>query len=252
MQNNAYNMNAQVTKDPSNNPPDAAPEKGSPRNQTIEEAPRNRLRNYQALRGSRLRRLWLKTYIRFIKLRGEPREIALGFALGLFIATSPTMGVQMVLAIFVAALFKCSKLAAAIAVWITNPLTAPFIYGLTYVIGAKMLGLSTLRGLVGEPTLSTLLNAIKKAPELLAAMTLGGIVLGIPLAIVGYYLSYAALLKYQEGLKAKVQKQKERMRLKSKRLKEAVDLQKERIRLKKESLKKKRGQRNKARKKKKR
>ena len=245
-------MNTQVKKDPSKNPPDAASEKGSLRNQTLEDPPRNRLGNYQALRRSRLRRLWLKAYIRFIRLRGEPREIALGFALGLFIATSPTMGVQMVLAIFIAALFKWSKIAAAIAVWVTNPLTAPFIYGLTYVIGAKILGLSTLRGLVGEPTLSTLLNAIKKAPELLAALTLGGIVLGIPLAIAGYYLSHAALLKYQRGLKAKLQIQKERLRLKRKRLKEKVDLQKERIRLKKESLKKKRGQRKKARMKKKR
>lgn len=90
------------------------------------------MRNFQALRRSPLRRMLLKTYIRFLKLRGEPREIALGFALGVFIAFSPTIGVQMVLAIFLAALLKWSKLAVAVAVWISNPLTAPFIYGVTY------------------------------------------------------------------------------------------------------------------------
>jgi uncharacterized protein len=210
-------------------------------------AQRNNIRNYQALRKSRFRRLLLKTWIRFRKLRGEPREIALGFAAGLFIAVSPSMGVQMALAVFVAALFKWSKLAAAIAVWISNPLTAPFIYGLTYFIGAKMLGLHTLRGLVGEPGLSTLIRAIKKAPELLAAMTLGGIVIGIPLAIVGYYVSHAAVLKYQQGLKEKVRIQKERMLLRKESLKEKIQQQGERIRLRKESLKKKKSQRKKSR-----
>ena len=194
----------------------------------------------------------LKTYIRFLKLRGEPREIALGFALGVFIAFSPTIGVQMVLAIFFAALLKWSKLAAAIAVWISNPLTAPFIYGVTYFIGARLLGIHTLRGLASEPSLSTIINALKKAPELMAALTVGGLVVGIPLAIVGYYLSYAAVMSYQKNLKAKVERQKERLRSKKEVLKEKVIIQKERIRLKKESIKAKRDKRKKARKKKKR
>lgn len=212
----------------------------------------NKLKQFHALRRSPWRRLLLKTYIRFLKLRGEPRQIALGFAMGLFVAVSPTIGVQMGLAIFVAMLFKWSKLAAAIAVWITNPLTAPFIYGLTYLIGARILGLSTLRGLVGEPNLSTLVHALKKAPELLAAMTLGGIIIGIPLAVAGYYLAFAAVMQYQQRLKAKVEVQKERLRLKKDHLKEKVQLQKEILRMKRESLKKKRAQRKKGRKKKKR
>jgi uncharacterized protein (DUF2062 family) len=33
-----------------------------------------------------------KFYRKFLKLRGDPREIALGFALGLFIGMSPIMG----------------------------------------------------------------------------------------------------------------------------------------------------------------
>jgi uncharacterized protein (DUF2062 family) len=77
-----------------------------------------------------------KTYERFLKIRGTPREIGLGFAIGLFVGMSPTMGFQMAIAVFLAAVFKWNKISAAAAVWITNPVTAPIIYGVTYFIGA--------------------------------------------------------------------------------------------------------------------
>lgn len=213
---------------------------------------RSKMQNVQALRGNPLRRLLLRTYIRFLKLRGSPREIALGFALGLFVAVSPTMGVQMAMAIFLAALFKWSKLAAAIAVWVTNPLSAPFIYGLTYFIGARLMGLHTLRNLMGEPNLNALIEAVKKAPEILAAMTLGGIIIGIPLAIVGYYLAYTAVVQYQQRLKDKIAVQKARMRHNKEILKEKMHEQAERLRQKRENRKKKRAQRKKAERKKRR
>ena len=37
--------------------------------------------------------------LRFIRLRGQPDEIAKGFALGIFIGMTPTLGFQMVLAV---------------------------------------------------------------------------------------------------------------------------------------------------------
>jgi uncharacterized protein (DUF2062 family) len=89
----------------------------------------------------RLYAAWRKVYERILKIRGEPREIALGMGLGLFVAMSPTMGFQMVIAIFLATLFKWNKIAAALGVWLTNPLTAPFIYGLTYLVGSFVIGL---------------------------------------------------------------------------------------------------------------
>ena len=43
-------------------------------------------------------------YERFLKIRGDPREIALGFALGLFIGMTPFMGFHTASAVFLAAL----------------------------------------------------------------------------------------------------------------------------------------------------
>ncbi len=152
-----------------------------------------------------------KTYARFLKIRGTPREVALGCALGLFVAMSPTMGFQMAIAIPIAALFKWNKLAAAMAVWVSNPITAPFIYGPTYYVGAKLSGMSLGLNAADAASGSTMLTFAEKAPKIFGAMTLGGVVLGLPLAVIGYYCAFFALQKYQDEIKAKIVHTKEQL-----------------------------------------
>lgn len=73
-----------------------------------------------------------------IKLRSSPRAIAGGFGLGTFIAFTPTVGVQLILAVVVATLFNMNRPAAMIPVWITNPVTVAPIYTFNYWLGAKV------------------------------------------------------------------------------------------------------------------
>ena len=94
-------------------------------------------------------------FLRFIRLRGTPEEVAKGFALGIFIGMTPTFGVQMPIAFFFAWLLRENKLAAIIGVWVTNPLTAPFIYASEYEIGRLLRGMERL-SLPTEYTLDTL------------------------------------------------------------------------------------------------
>ncbi|RME37621.1 MAG: DUF2062 domain-containing protein [Deltaproteobacteria bacterium] len=77
--------------------------------------------------------------IRFVRLKGTPREVGRGFALGIAIGLTPTFGFQMILAAVAAWLLRESKVAAVLGVWITNPLTAPVIYTLEYETGRTML-----------------------------------------------------------------------------------------------------------------
>ena len=79
--------------------------------------------------------------IRLMRLKDSPDRIARGMALGLFIGMTPTFGVQMGLALVLALLLRENKLAAVLGVWVTNPLTAPFIYGLEYEVGRRLLHL---------------------------------------------------------------------------------------------------------------
>lgn len=70
-----------------------------------------------------------------VALHGRPEQIALGAAIGVFVALTPTVGFQMILAAVIATWCRASRPAAVIPVWITNPLTIAPIYALTYQFG---------------------------------------------------------------------------------------------------------------------
>lgn len=69
------------------------------------------------------------------KFRGSPQAIAGGFSLGLFLALTPTIGLQLIIAVFLATIFKLSRPAALISVMVTNPLTVPPIFTFNYWVG---------------------------------------------------------------------------------------------------------------------
>lgn len=77
-------------------------------------------------------RRWLRP---FLSRRGAPEDIALGAAIGIGVAFTPTIGMQMLLAYFIATWLKASRAAAVIPVWITMPVTIPPIYAFTYTVG---------------------------------------------------------------------------------------------------------------------
>lgn len=152
-------------------------------------------------------------YNRFIRLRGNPRQIALGFALGLFIGMSPTMGFQMVVAAFCAALLGWNKWSAAAGVWITNPVTAPAIYALNYWVGAGLLKMGWPEGTAESLEFQGIVSGVlQKTPHVLASLTLGGIVLGAPLAFVGYWAALWAVGRYRGKVKARLESTRQRLR----------------------------------------
>ena len=169
-----------------------------------------------------------RIYERFLKIRGRPREIALGFALGIFIGMTPTMGIQIPIAVFFAAMLKWSKISAAFGVWITNPFTSPFIYGFTYIVGAKVLRLKVKMTFPEDFSWSIVKELLENAPVIFGAMTIGGILIGFPLAILSYYLSFAAVNKYQQRIKDKMAVQKARLVNSKEKLKK--EIRKRRIR----------------------
>jgi uncharacterized protein len=64
-----------------------------------------------------------------------PERIARGAAAGIFVAWTPTFGMQTVIAIAAAALVRGNKAAVIPMVWVTNPLTNPAIYTFSYLVG---------------------------------------------------------------------------------------------------------------------
>ena len=145
-----------------------------------------------------------RAYTRLLKIRGTPHEIALGLALGIFMGMTPFLGLHFLLAIFWAILLKGNKISAAIGSLILNPITAPFLYGLNYFIGARLVGLQHSFSWPRGEGLRTFLNLLSQTPEIIWAMTVGGIVIGLPLAVLGYFLSFSLIRRYQEDIKHKI------------------------------------------------
>jgi uncharacterized protein len=125
--------------------------------------------------------------VRFMRLRGTPDEIAKGLALGVFIGLTPTLGFQMIIAIFLAILLRENKLAAALGVWVTNPLTAPFIYTLEYETGRLLLGMARVR----FPTELSFSTLQAMGWDVLLPLTVGSLIYGIILTP----LTYAVTLR---------------------------------------------------------
>jgi len=75
----------------------------------------------------------------FVRSNDSSRQIAGGIALGVLVAFSPTMGLQMLIAALLTTALGCSRLPALAAVYITNPFTAIPIYIFCYVVGVQIL-----------------------------------------------------------------------------------------------------------------
>ena len=71
-----------------------------------------------------------------VRLRRSPRAIAGGFALGAFLALTPTFGVQIPLVLVLATLLNLNRPAAFATVWITNLATFAPLYTFNYWIGS--------------------------------------------------------------------------------------------------------------------
>jgi len=69
-----------------------------------------------------------------------PHRIALGVALGMFVAFTPTFGAQMVLVVFLAWLCRANHAIGLPLVWISNPATMVPIYWFCYKVGERLVG----------------------------------------------------------------------------------------------------------------
>lgn len=146
---------------------------------------------------------------KLLQLDDTPESIALGAAVGMFIAWTPTVGIQMVVVILLALVIPMNRLAALIVIYISNPLTMIPMYYLEYLLGLQILGdqgmnydefLVFFNEILEIANRETFWTATKVFLEqlgypVLKALTVGGTLLGILTAIPTYPLT----LKWVKG-----------------------------------------------------
>jgi uncharacterized protein (DUF2062 family) len=181
------------------------------RNDSVKKDPRKS--------SDRLFRMLKLIYYRFVRLRGTPEQISLGLSLGIFVGMTPFLGAHTVIAVALASLFKWSKITAAIGVMITNPFTAPLIYPVTYKLGAMVTAFSNPSqwSRIFEP--GGVIGLMKSSPIIVIDLIVGGVIIGLPLSFVSYYIAMYAVSRARRRLKIR----KARRALKRAALKKAIE-----------------------------
>ena len=92
-------------------------------------------------RYAKLKWINLKRIIKKLaRSHSSAHDLAMGAAIGFFVGMLPIMGIQMVVAAAIAVIFRVSKIAAIIPVWISNPFTFIPLYGFNYWLGHVLTG----------------------------------------------------------------------------------------------------------------
>ena len=148
-------------------------------------------------RTSRLRfiaRIRLKLKM-MLSLDVSPRVLAKSSALGALIGISPYVGTQTYIALFVFFYFNLPVYPLMIGVYITNPVTIPFIFAFTTKVGLILLGMdSTFTFDWNNVTLSSLFEAGK---TLFIPFIVGTHFVGIICAVLTYFIIYFIAARYK-------------------------------------------------------
>ncbi len=145
---------------------------------------------------------------RVLHVDDTPHRIALGLAIGIFITWTPTIGLQMVLTVLLAALMRANKLVGVPFVWISNPITALPLYGFNFLVGRWVLPGSYPWKLFQD----SVANAVRfnggwidriiawwqATWFVFAPLWVGSILMGLILATVSYFVTRCAVVTYRK------------------------------------------------------
>lgn len=96
------------------------------------------------------KRLMRYYYTKIVRTPGTPEFVARGWALGVAVGCIIPVFCQLLVAIPLSFVFRCSKIGAISGTFITTPPTAIFIYPVQIWIGAKLIGSDLASGAAGR------------------------------------------------------------------------------------------------------
>lgn len=135
-------------------------------------------------------------YVEFISLKGEPREIAAGIAIGVFIGIMPIIPFHTVLIILLGFLLKQNITAGILSSWIVaNPVTVPFLYTTEYHLGKYLLDGKQHQVVLND---YAIFEIIGRGWTIAYPLLIGGLVLASFFAIPAYFITYRLILKVRK------------------------------------------------------
>lgn len=142
-------------------------------------------------------------YYRMVRLNGTPSYLARGMAVGLFVAFLMPVGLQTIVALPLAFVFRASKVLAFVGTMATNYATMLVLYPLQCWLGSYLLfrPLSYalfkqhITAFLATPTLE---NFWQLGLEILLPFFAGGLFLAVIFAVAGYYATYHLVAGYRQ------------------------------------------------------
>ena len=160
-----------------------------------------------------VQQMFRANFRRLLTLDDPPERTARAFAIGVFIAFSPFLGLHTIMATLVAFIFRFNKIAIYSGTFINNPvLTLVPIIIASYAIGAFILG-QPLRispeglDLLKEPHLLTgdyYRKLVREGSEIVWPFTIGGTVLSVVCSAIAYPVTFWMLRKRRQRKAQKI------------------------------------------------
>jgi hypothetical protein len=130
------------------------------------------------------------------KLDDSPNQLASAFALGVFIAFTPTIGLHTISCLLLAWMFRLSKLVVFTGAFINNPWTMVPLYGFCLWFGMKITGNG-----IDVPAIAwnelTFRTAYHTLAPYLWPFVAGSLVVGAVAAVIAYGVMYWAIVRYR-------------------------------------------------------
>ena len=128
---------------------------------------------------------------------GSPSQRALGFGVGIFSGCFPFFGLQTLMGVFLARIFKGNTILAALGTWISNPFTYVPLYYFNFRIGSLLLNLNIDRVDVSHITTNELWS---HGWYLSSRLLMGSICVGLVTGIVGGLCLYFLLKRVSKTI----------------------------------------------------
>ena len=157
--------------------------------------------------GRRARRIITGAARRIVSLDDTPRSIALGGAIGMVVSMTPTYGIQILIVLLINSMLRVNRVAGAITIQITNPITLIPAYWADYKVGAAILGSDpisqeqfkgVLRGLESTPFIESMRNIFSLGWGIFLPMLVGSLILGGILGVASYPVFLISVKRYKE------------------------------------------------------
>ena len=131
-------------------------------------------------------------YERFISLKGEPKTIAVGMAIGVFIGATPTIPFHTLMVVVLCIIFRQNIASAFLGSWIiSNPVSIPFLYVAEYRLGRYLLKSDYFQIVFTD---YSVWNVVKIGWNVALPLLTGGIIIASFFAVLAYFITYRLVL----------------------------------------------------------